>query len=174
MRNSTSWLKILLLAVWVVTTMTMMSAPASARDVEYLTINSVSHCCLNTALTTTLEQGVSTITYESGAWLNHVPSGVYLGFVRLEIPELDLVFSLGTDTQVGYATYAAAEQAAMGDQDIVVNDSGGTVTGYFFVMDSCNDGGYCGDNSGQVIISVSNDTVPSENSTWSYIKSVYR
>ncbi len=151
-----------------------MIATTAAGDTQFLTINSRTHCCFNTAMPAVLQPGNTTVTYISGAWINHVPSGVYLGWSIMEVPDLNVDISLGTDEPVGFATYAEAESAAMGDQFIVENTTGGPVTAYFFVGDSCPQGGYCHDNSGEITFSLTNDTVANEGIVWSSMKALYR
>lgn len=150
------------------------SSTTSIGDTQFITVNSHSHCCFNSAQTAVLQPGGTTVTYLSGAWNNHVPGGVYLGFVRMEIPDLEIIEHLGTETQIGFPTYAEAENAAMGDYYVVQNETGGPVTAYFFVWDSCSQGGYCHDNSGEVALSLTNDTVADEDIPWSSIKALYR
>lgn len=152
----------------------LISSTPSGADTQIVTVNSHSHCCFNSALTAVLQPGGTTVTYLSGAWNNHVPSGVYLGFVWMEIPDLDVGTPLGTETQIGFPTYAEAENAAMGDFHEVQNNLEEAVTVSFYVFDTCQHGGYCHDNSGEVVLSLTNDTVANDRILWSTIKALYR
>ncbi len=146
---------------------------AVAGSADFLTVSSRYNCCLNSAASATIPPGVSTITYISGAWSNN-PSGAFLGYVRVEVPALGLVFPLGTDEQVGFSRYADAEAAAIGDSEIIQNDSGDSVTAYFHVWDSCNSGGLCADNAGDVVVDITTETVANESRSWSAVKAQYR
>ena len=145
-----------------------------AESTGLITVNSHGHCCFNTAQTVEFPPGTSVITYTSGAWINHLPGGAYLGYVRLEIPELGLSVTMGTDEQVGFPTYGEAEFAAMGDFEVVENSTDEPVTAYLFVEDSCNYGGYCHDNSGEVLLTVVDETVENNEVRWGLIKDLFR
>jgi len=150
--------------------MTLMPSLAAAQAVA---IDSRTHCCLSTARTVVLDPGTWTLTYASGAWINHVPTGIWRGYVRGEVPALGLVLELGTDVNANFATAAEAEAAAQGDQEVIVNSTGAPVTVSLYVFDSCDFGGYCHDNSGQVLIDVQ-VPVSIEEDTWGRIKATYR
>lgn len=154
--------------------MLSLAAAAGAEEAYFYTVNSQSHCCFDSALTVEFPPGTSTITYVSGAWQNAYYQNEYFGCIRVEIPAIGLVVDLGTDEQIEFDNYSDAEAAAIGDEEIVLNNTTETITGYFFVRDSCPQGGVCGDNVGEVIIDVSAGSVLNNETSWGVIKAIYR
>jgi hypothetical protein len=161
------------ISIFVLLVSTSAISIGEATPTDLVTVSSRHHCCLGSAVTATVPVGASTITYVSGAWNNWYSSGAFLGYVRVEIPELDLAFSLGTEEQVGFGSYAEAEAAASGDSEQVVNATDSPVTAYFHVWDSCNQGGACYDNVGDVVIDISSAAVSNDDSSWSTLKVRY-
>ena len=160
------------LAPWTIVSMLACAMPTAALA-DSIGINSHVHCCPGTAYSLAIPPGSTVLTYVSGAWNNHNPTGAWFGFVAVDIPALSLLLPLGTDEQVGFASFLEAEAAAAGDQQIINNPTGTTVAALLYVSDSCPQGGYCGDNSGTVLIQASSP-LPVHAASWGGVKARYR
>jgi hypothetical protein len=91
----------------------------------------------------------------------------------MEVPGLGIGAGIGTPDQVGFDTYAQAEQNGLGRTVAVDNPTASPVTAYFFVNDGCPSG-WCGDNEGVSLLRLSPRPVNTTTTAWGEIKTLFR
>lgn len=147
--------------------------PVDVASATEFTVQSTVNCCFSSAKQVILDSGESTFLYTGGAWTNGYNRLNWFGFLAMEIPDLGISATLGTEEQIHFSSFDLALQAALGDAYTVVNDSGGPVAAYLFVSDGCPNF-WCGDNWGTVTIDLIHSTVESSEESFEAVKARYR